>query len=223
MPNRSRLDRFKESSLYVISCAPNVGDSYDRMTEAVCAGGAQIFQLRDTVMTVQERYAVALRVRAICASHGVLFIVNDDLALAMAVEADGVHLGQEDLPIPAAKSVIKRSGLTDFLIGCSTHALDQARKAEQEGADYIGIGPVFSTPTKPLYQAVGLDLVKTVTQNVQTPHVAIGGIDATNVNEVLSAGANRVAVVRAVCGSKNAETSARQLRSQIDAAKMTNV
>ncbi len=141
--------------------------------------------------------------RKICQKAGVLFIVNDALEVALAIAADGVHLGQDDLPVAEAKKLMHPMGIKNFLVGCSTHSLEQALEAKRQGADYIGIGPVFATPTKPTYNPVGLELVKAVTSQIDTPHVAIGGIDATNVSQVLAAGAQRVAVVRAVCGAED--------------------
>ena len=182
------------------------------MVEAACAGGADIVQFRDKQIIGRERYQVATRLRAICARHGVLFIVNDTLEVALAVEADGVHLGQDDLPVPTARSLTQRMGVRNFLIGCSTHSLEQALAAEEAGADYIAIGPVFATPTKPSYPAVGLELVRRVIASTNLPHVAIGGIDATNVEKVLAAGARRVAVVRAVCGAPDIAGAARELK-----------
>jgi len=207
------LDRFGAAQLYVITCPPLRGpEGYPTMVKAACVGGADVVQFRDKLITGKERYEMAGRLRKICSHYGALFIVNDALEVALAVEADGVHLGQDDLPVAEARKLIFPMGVKNFLIGCSTHSLEQARDAERQGADYIGIGPVFATPTKPTYSPVGLDLVREVTSRVKTPHVAIGGIDALNVEQVLAAGAQRVAVVRAVCGADDVEKAARTLK-----------
>jgi thiamine-phosphate pyrophosphorylase len=213
------LERFTKSRLYAITCAPRQGAiGYVAMAEAACRGGADILQFRDKALSGRERFAAATAMKTICRRSGVLFIVNDDLALGLAVGADGVHLGQDDLPMPAARQVVNQSNAANFLIGRSTHSLEQALAAEREGADYIGIGPVFSTPTKPTYGAVGLELVRTVAAQVKVPHVAIGGIDAANVGDVLKAGAERVAVVRAVCGADDIEAACRRMKDAVQHA-----
>lgn len=222
------IDRFIAAKLYVITCPPPASgfaaggpvgvcleEDYARRVGAACEGGADVIQFRDKLLSVKERYAIASRLRRICAERRVLFIVNDSLDLALAVGADGVHLGQEDLPLPAARRLADGTAPGEFLIGRSTHSLSQALEAQQEGADYIGIGPVFATPTKPACEPVGLRLVREVTSRVQTPHVAIGGIDAGNVEQVLAAGAERVAVVRAVCGAPDVAAAARRLKEKL--------
>jgi thiamine-phosphate pyrophosphorylase len=185
------------------------------MVRAACQGGADIVQFRDKLITGRERYAAAARLLKICRESRVLFIVNDALEVALAVGADGVHLGQDDLPVAEAKKLIHPLGMKNFLVGASTHSLDEAIQAEREGADYIGIGPVFSTPTKPTYNPVGLELVGAVASRSKVPHVAIGGIDASNVGAVLAAGARRVAVVRAVCGADDVAAAARKMKKVI--------
>ena len=216
MGNEALIERFNQARLYVITCPPQSGpDGYEPMVRAACEGGADVLQFRDKWITGKERYRVAARLRRICRDFGVLFIVNDALEVALAVEADGVHLGQDDLPVAEAKKLMHPMGVKNFLVGCSTHSLEQARQAEREDADYIAIGPVYATPTKPTYNPVGLELIRAVTREVKVPHVAIGGIDATNVGQVLAAGAERVAVVRAVCGQEDIAAAARRMKQAI--------
>jgi len=136
-----------------------------------------------------------------------LFIVNDRLDIALAAGADGVHLGQDDLPPDAARAVAGRR----LIIGVSPPSLEQALAAEEAGADYIGVGPVFPTATKPDYPAVGLELVRKVAERVRIPFVAIGGIDRTNAAAVVAAGARRLAVVRAVFGAPDIKEAAASL------------
>jgi thiamine-phosphate pyrophosphorylase len=210
------IERFEAARLYVITCPPREGAAgYDAMVRSACEGGADVVQFRDKLITGRERYAAAARLLKICREFGVLFIVNDALEVAMAVGADGVHLGQDDLPIAEAKKLMHPMGVKNFLVGCSTHSLEQALEAEKQGADYIGIGPVFATPTKPTYNPVGLALVKSVTDRVKVPHVAIGGIDTLNVAQVLAAGARRVAVVRAVCGAQDIKAASKKMKEAI--------
>lgn len=185
------------------------------MVRAACEGGVDVLQFRDKSLPWKQKFEIAQTLHNICAEYNVLFIVNDSTDLALAAQADGVHVGQDDLPVPVVKELVARAGRKEFLIGKSTHSLEQAQAAQREEADYIGIGPVYTTPTKPTYNAVGLELVRQVTQAVITPHVAIGGINEKNVRAVLDAGAQRVAVVRAVCGEKNVLESAKILKQII--------
>jgi thiamine-phosphate pyrophosphorylase len=197
--NLTAIERFIAARLYAITCPPKDGPSgYDAMVRAACEGGADVIQFRDKLITGRERYSAAARLLKICRAFGALFIVNDALEVAMAVGADGVHLGQDDLPVTEAKKLLHPMGVKNFLVGASTHSLDQAFEAEKQGADYIGIGPVFATPTKPTYNPVGLELVSTVIGRVKVPHVAIGGIDCSNVKEVLAAGADIAAAARSM-------------------------
>ncbi len=221
MGNETIIERFKKARLYVITCPPKNGpEGYEAMVRAACEGGADVLQFRDKLITGRERYTVAARLRRICLNAGVLFIVNDALEVALTVAADGVHLGQDDLPVTEAKKLMFPMGIKNFLVGVSTHSLDQAIEAERQGADYIGIGPVFATPTKPTYNPVGLELVKSVTNHVKVPHVAIGGIDSTNVSQVLAAGAERVAVVRAVCGQDDIAGAVRHMKKAIEEGRL---
>jgi thiamine-phosphate pyrophosphorylase len=209
----SVLDRFKAARLYAITTAPAVGQTIEDMVRAACQGGVDVLQLRDKGLAQQrDRFQLAQRLRDICHAHGVLFIVNDFLEVAMASGADGVHFGQDDMAIDVARKILHQNGVGNFLIGRSTHSLAQAQKAELEGADYIAIGPVFLTPTKPTYEPVGIELVRDVVSQVKTPHVAIGGIDVTNVQQVLEAWAQCVAVVRAVCGAANIQAAAKSMK-----------
>jgi thiamine-phosphate pyrophosphorylase len=138
-------------------------------------------------------------------------VVNDRIAIALLCGADAVHLGQEDLPLRRARSWVGRK----LLIGRSTHSLAQARQAQREGADYVGVGPVFSTPTKPDYRPAGLSLLGQVQRALRIPWVAIGGIDLKTLPAVLSAGASRVAVVRAVCQAADPQRAARAFQAAL--------
>jgi thiamine-phosphate pyrophosphorylase len=214
MPNAH--DRFASARLSVITCPPPEGaEGYAAQVRAACEGGADVLQFRDKLLSIRERYGIALELAEICYEHKTLFIVNDMIDLAVAVGADGVHLGQDDLPTEAARELARRFGAKDFLIGRSTHSLEQAQFAEREHADYIAVGPVFATPTKPSYKPVGLDLVRSVNEQVKTPQVAIGGIDASNVQQVLDAGTRRIAVVRAVCGAADVRAAAHELKERL--------
>lgn len=181
------------------------------VAEEAIKGGADIIQLRDKESADSEILKAARAIRALTHKNKVPFIINDRVDIAVAVDADGVHLGQDDLPIEVARSIIGK----DRLIGLSTHSLQQALEAQRRGADYIGVGPVFPTPTKPDYKAVGIDLIREVNDRVAIPFVAIGGICESNVNEILAAGARRIAVVRAVCGAEDVGNAAKKLKERL--------
>ncbi len=147
-----------------------------------------------------------------CARHGALFVVNDDPHLAAAANADGVHVGQDDVSVAQARMLLG----PDRLVGLSTHTPAQIDAAAPAGVDYIGVGPVHATPTKPGRPAVGLDLVRYAAHRATVPFFAIGGIDAGNVESVRAAGAQRVAVVRALTEADDPERAAAALLGTVE-------
>ena len=179
------------------------------VTSQTIRGGADALQLRDTSGTVRWLLEQARRMLPLTRAAGIPLIINDRADAANAVDADGVHLGQEDLSVADARRFLG----ADRLIGKSTHSIEQAVAAEREGADYIGFGPVFPTPTKPDYGSIGTADILHVRRQLRIPMVCIGGIDQMNVSQVLGAGASCVAVVRAVCASDNPECSTRELKA----------
>jgi thiamine-phosphate pyrophosphorylase len=185
----------------------------------VIEGGARVIQLRDKSRFYRDKRGglllVAQKLKDLCSQADVLFIVNDYLDLAMAVDADGLHVGQEDLPLP----VIRRELPIDKLVGCSATTLSQATKAQAEGADYIAVGSVFPTATKGGATVVGVDILKELKRTVATPLVAIGGINQSNVGEVVSAGADAVAVISAVLGEEDVKGAVQELIAKMDLAK----
>lgn len=212
---RKRLANFSDVFLYVVTQIPRAGQTYAAMVEAACAGGADAVQLRDKSLSSRDLFRLAKDLQAICDRTGTLFILNDRLDVALAADVDGVHVGQDDLPVRVVREMMGHKKL----IGCSTHSTAQALAAVGDGADYISCGPVFATPTKPDYSPVGLALVKEYRQLVRTPFVAIGGIDATNAAQVIEAGADRVAVVRAIAGAADVAQAARTMKDLILKAK----
>ena len=205
--------RLAAARLYVVTDAGHTPQRVEEVVRAACAGGADVVQLRRKGDEGLAMLRLAERCRAITADAGVLFVVNDRLDVAMAVSADGVHLGQDDLPLEVARRLWPGG-----MMGRSTHSLAQAFAAEREGADYIGVGPVFATPTKPGRPAVGLPYVREAASHVRIPWFAIGGISGSNVGDVLGAGARRIAVVRAVCDAADVEQAARSLRALVEQA-----
>ena len=181
----------------------------------IIEGGARIIQLRDKQSKKGELLLVAQKLKELCSQADVLFIINDYLDLAMAVDADGLHIGQEDLPLP----VIRRELPIDKIVGCSVTTLSQATKAQNEGADYIAVGSIFPTTTKKGATVVGVDMLKELKRTVSTPLVAIGGINQNNVGEVVSAGADAVAVISAVLGEENVGRAVQELIAKMDLAK----
>jgi thiamine-phosphate pyrophosphorylase len=192
-----RRRRLAAARLYLVtSPMPDL----ERRVEEALAAGLRLVQYRakaEAGLEDRQRWEQALRLRRRCAEHGALFLVNDRIDLALAVDADGVHLGQGDLPVAVARRLLG----PERLIGRSTHALAQLRQAVAEGCDYVGVGPVHATPTKPGREPVGLAYVRAAAAEAPLPFFAIGGIDAANLSEVLAAGAERVAVVRAITGA----------------------
>ncbi|MBI3996487.1 MAG: thiamine phosphate synthase [Candidatus Omnitrophica bacterium] len=199
--------------LYVIlDRAAAQGRALPELAAAAIRGGADVLQLRDKTASARSLMEEAKRLLAVTRPAGIPLIINDRADVARAVGADGVHLGQDDLPLADARALLG----SDRIIGASTHTLDQALAAAAEGVDYIGIGPIFSTPTKPEYPSVGLDLVRQVTAHVRVPGVCIGGIDRDHLDPVLGAGGACVAVVRAVCCADDPEVATRELKMRIE-------
>jgi len=167
------------------------------VARAMIEGGVDVIQVRAKALTHPQRVKLGLAVVGVAFRYEVPVIVNDDVDVAFEVGADGVHLGQEDwAAIPRETRVKWLANMR--IVGISTHSLEQALAAERDGADYIGVGPIFATATKPGVRPVGLGLIQQVRERVALPFFAIGGITLENVNEVLEAGAERIAVVSAI-------------------------
>ncbi len=207
--NKKRLNEFK---LYAITDIKSENLEVLTQIKEALRGGVDIIQLRSKDVSDRFLLEVGKKIRQITFQTKKLFMVNDRVDLMMALDADGVHLGQDDLPIKIARAIIKNKSK---FIGRSTHSAEQARQAVKEGADYIGYGPVFGTPTKPTYKPIGLDSIKKVVQNTKIPVVCIGGIDQSNTKSVIKAGANRIAVVRAIFSSAHPFHAARELKRMI--------
>jgi len=170
----------------------------DRVALAL-KSGVDIIQLREKKRSAKEIINLGYKIRELASAFNALFIVNDRIDIAKILHADGVHLGQDDISLHTAREILGDK----FIIGISTHKPDDAIEAMKGGADYIGVGPVFKTPTKPGRTPVGLEYVKWAAENVTIPFYAIGSIDPDNINEVVKAGAKRAAVVRAIMNAKN--------------------
>lgn len=172
-------------------------------------GGCTIVQLREKHATSREFYQLALSLKRITGYYGIPLIINDRIDIAAAVNAEGVHLGQKDLPADIARAVLGE----EKIIGVSANNLQAAINAELDGADYIGVGAVFQTSTKTDTKPVTIDKLKEIRSAVKIPMVAIGGIKRSNISQLNGTGINGVAVVSAVIGSKNITAAARELKA----------
>jgi thiamine-phosphate pyrophosphorylase len=203
-----RHERLRTARLYLVC-----DDRPDEFLDAVLQAGVDIVQLRikhpagddQAILDAARRFARAT------ANHGALFVLNDRPDLVEAAGADGVHVGQDDTPVAEARAILG----PDRIVGLSTHSPSQIDAAATVAVDYIGVGPVHATPTKPGRPAVGLELVRYAAANATVPFFAIGGIDAGNVGTVAQAGAERIAVVRALTDAADPGAAARTLRAAL--------
>ena len=213
-----RRDLLQRCRLYLVT---SPSPQLEAVVEAALEGGVRLVQYRakegslgpdGEPLTDGQRLAQAQALRDLCSRYGALFLVNDRIDIALAVDADGVHLGQGDLPPALARRLLG----PEKLIGRSTHALSQLRQAVADGCDYVGVGPVNATPTKPGREPVGLAYVREATAESPIPCFAIGGIDASNLAAVQAAGCRRVAVVRAITAAGDPEAASRQLLEMLN-------
>ncbi|AUS99592.1 thiamine phosphate synthase [Nostoc sp. CENA543] len=200
------------SRLYLVT---SPSDNLLETVEAALKGGLTLVQYRDKEADDTVRLEQAIKLRELCHSYGALFMMNDRVDLALAVDADGVHLGQQDMSIAIARQLLG----PQRLIGRSTTNPQEMQKAIAEGADYIGVGPVYETPTKQGKPAAGLEYVRYAAQNSTIPWFAIGGIDPNNINDVIDSGAERVAVVRSLMQAEQPTLVTQYLLSQLNRVK----
>jgi thiamine-phosphate pyrophosphorylase len=206
-----RRQRLHDARLYFVADR----DGMEHALEAALAGGADLFQLRDKAASDDELLAAAETARERCRAAGALFVLNDRPDLAVACGADGVHVGQDDMPVSRARVIVG----DDAIVGLSTHSMQQAQAGCRSGADYIAVGPVHATPTKEGRPAIGVEPVKYAAAHVSVPWFAIGGIDSTTVRDVVRAGARRIVVVRALTDADDPEATARELRASLNGGR----
>lgn len=206
----ARRERLARSRLYLVVEARPHGRDPSALLDAALRGGVDVVQLRDKQLGDDELVAAAAPFRETCAAHGALFVLNDRPDLAAACGADGVHVGQGDDSLAAARETVG----PELLVGVSTHSREQMLAAAD--ADYVGVGTIYATPTKPENGAAGLELVRAAAGTVRVPWFAIGGIELANVADVAAAGAWGVAVVRAIRDADDPEAAARALRKAIE-------
>jgi thiamine-phosphate pyrophosphorylase len=205
---RSRL---ADCTLYVLVTESLCKASVLGTVREVCEGGVQIIQLREKTLDDRRLLTLAREVRRITRDHGALFVVNDRPDIAMLADADGVHLGQDDMPVHDARRIVGSAAL----IGVSTHDLDQLRRAVLDGASYLGVGPTFASQTKDFAALAGLDFVHQAAAETTLPFFVLGGVTADHVPQVLAAGGRRVAVSHAVCAADDPRRAAAIMRSAL--------
>ena len=199
-----RRNRLKDCTLCLIT---SPSDKLLQQVSAALRSGVSMVQYRCKQGDDRERLKEAIAVRDLCRTHGALFIVNDRVDLAMAADADGVHLGQDDMPADVARSLIG----ADRLLGLSTHSLHEVQGAMEEPVDYIGLGPVFSTAVKPDRAATGTALIEQAMTCTPMPLFAIGGINSSNLSELTAIGCRRIAVIGAIMSASDPSAATLQL------------
>ncbi|HUJ11565.1 MAG TPA: thiamine phosphate synthase [Verrucomicrobiae bacterium] len=182
-------------------------------------GGADVIQVRAKKSSHAQRVEIGLKVVSVAAEAEVPVIINDDVDAAFESGADGLHLGQEDWEHLGGRAERAERLANMRIVGLSTHSLEQALRAERDGVDYIGVGPVFPTATKPGTKAVGVELIRKVAEGIKIPFFAIGGITPENVGEVLSAGATRVAVVSALLRTSDVRSATAAFKRRLELAR----
>ncbi len=209
-----RRERLRTARLYFVCEARPGGQGPEALLRAALSGGADIVQLREKKLGRAEIERAAATFRRVCDTYSAPFIVNDDPDLARVCDADGVHLGQDDGSVAAARELLG----PDALIGLSTHSEEQIAASASAPVDHISVGPIWETPTKQGRPGVGLDLIAHAAEHAPHPFFAIGGIDPGNAAEVVAAGATRLCVVRAIRDAAEPATVAGELRQILGAA-----
>ncbi len=204
--------------LYLLATDAQCPHGIGPAVRAALAGGVAIVQLREKEMPERRLIELGRRVRVWTREVDALFIMNDRADLAVAVDADGVHVGQDELPVKEARAIVG----PQRLVGVSTHSIEQARRAVLDGADYLGVGPVFPSTTKTFDLLAGLDFVRAVAAEISLPWFAIGGINAENVGEVVAAGARRIAVSNAILSAADPAVAAATLNERLNAPPPAN-
>jgi thiamine-phosphate pyrophosphorylase len=208
-----RRERLRTARLYFVCEALPAGRDPEALLQAALAGGVDIVQLREKKLGRDEVERSARTFRRLCDTYSALFVVNDDPYLARTCNADGVHLGQDDMPVEEAREILG----PDMIVGLSTHSEEQLAASVGRPLDYVSVGPVWETPTKEGRPGVGLGLVEHAAGGAPHPFFAIGGIDPANAGEVVAAGARRLGVVRAIRDADDPTAAAASLRRALAA------
>lgn len=197
-------------SLYLITDRSFLkGRSLKTLVEESILGGATIVQVREKDVSTREFYRVAMEVKEVASYYKIPLIINDRIDIAHAIDADGVHLGQDDMPLSIARKILGK----EKIIGISASNLEEALEAQNNGADYLGIGAIFYTGTKKdIETPIGIKQLKNIYQNIKIPAVAIGGINETNFKDVLSTGIDGISVISAILGKDDVRAAAKALK-----------
>ena len=215
MDHAQRLTRFNQADLYVvITGAFCAGRPALDILDQTLAAGVKLVQMREKEMSGRALYQLAREFRRRTEAAGALLIIDDRLGLALASDADGVHLGQEDLPLKAARRIAP-----ELIIGASTHALEEALAAQDEGASYVNIGPIFATQTKPGVIPLGVEAIDRIAPRLKIPWTTMGGITRENISQVVARGAKHPAVMSAVTAAADPRAAAMELRQIIMAER----
>ncbi|MCJ7508701.1 MAG: thiamine phosphate synthase [candidate division Zixibacteria bacterium] len=208
----NKKDILAKAKLYLIVDADLLDDEdLEKVTLEAIEGGADLIQFRGKTLTDGEFLKTAESLKEVTDHRNIPLIINDRVEMALYLNAAGVHLGQEDLPV----SVIRKLLGEEKIIGISASNLKEAKKAQEDGADYIGVGPVFYTQTKKIIKTVGLELIREIKREITLPFFAIGGINLDNVDEVRESGADKIAVASAVLKTKDPKLATRKLRDRL--------
>lgn len=208
MINKSDIDY----ALYLVTDRNILGnkDLYISIEQAI-QGGVSLIQLREKNTTTREFYDLALKVKKITDKYNTPLIINDRLDIALAIDADGLHIGPDDIPINVARKLLG----PDKILGASTSSLNEALEAQSQGADYLGVGAMFPTKTKKDTESVNLNELEQIKSSVRIPVVGIGGINETNAKKIINTGADGIAVVSAILGKNDICLAAKSLHSLI--------
>ena len=211
----TKKDFLHRIRLYVLISSNIAKKSVKETARLVIDGGADAVQLREKTISDSKFISLAREVRDITTKRGSLLIINDRVHVVRKVNADGIHLGQQDMSALEARNIIG----DEKIIGVSTHSITQARQAQKDGADYIAIGPIYPTSTKDHEPSVGIEIIHEISEAVSIPIIAIGAITLENLDVVLKAGASRIAVCSAIIDSKDIYSSTRQFKEKLGETK----
>ncbi len=207
----TKKDYLHRMRLYVLISGKIAARSVNETARLVIDGGADAIQLREKTISDDEFISLAGEIRDLTTKRGTFLIINDRVNVARELNADGVHLGQHDMSITEAREIIGN----EKIIGVSTHNIIQARQAQKDGADYIAIGPVYPTTTKDYEPSIGLEVIQEISREISIPFLAIGAITLDNLDDVLNAGASRVAVCSAIISSKDILSSTKKFKEKL--------
>lgn len=206
--------RLKKEMLLLYAITNRKDESREQFSESIekaLQGGVTVLQLREKNISADELIEETAALKKICDTYNVPLIINDNVEIAIKCNADGVHVGADDMPV---SEIRKRAG-RDFIIGATAKTVEQAQKAEREGADYLGVGAVFSSPTKTEAKRITKEQLSEITKAVNIPVVAIGGIDADNITELHNTGISGVAVISALFSAEDVESRAALLKQRV--------